>query len=338
NFNTSKLKNIGLIPNVAHEITLSNNKTIHAKPFRIPLKHKERVHALINDLLRDGIIQKSNSKYSSPTFLIVKKNGDIRLVIDYRELNKLTCVTHYIFPKIWDILVQLKGSLIFSKVDLKSGYYQIAVAKESIKYTAFLIENDKYEWLRMPFKLTNAPKTFQKVMDNLFSHLEFVKVYLDDIIVHSKTLEIHEKHFEEVLNIINNNNIKININKSEFFVDKIKFLGHEILSERISADKGHLEKFEIKTPKNKKGIQRILGFLIYFKIFIHNFSKKTLFMTDLLKKDSKTIWKNSHAERLEMLIDEIRRSPILICPDMDKDFQLETDASDRAIGAVLKQN
>ncbi|KAG0435690.1 Transposon Tf2-9 polyprotein, partial [Dictyocoela muelleri] len=336
--NATEIKNIGLIPNVKHDIVLNKNEIIQCKPFRIPFKYKEKMYSHIKDLLMDKIIKKSNSNFSSPAFPIIKKNGEIRLIIDYRKLNQATQEDYYLFPKVWDILFQLRGSTVFSKLDLKSGYYQIALNPRCTQYTAFIIENEKYEWIRMPFGLSNAPKTFQKAMDMLFSSLTYVKVYLDDIIIHSENIGKHEQHLENVLSIINNNNIKINIEKSEFFVDKIRFLGHKISNLGISADRSHLEKFTLRTPKNKKGIQRILGFLTYFKTFIRNFSTKTLFLTDLLKKEAKIKWTSRHEKLLQEIFDEIKNSPILTYPDINSEFNLETDASDRAIGSVLKQN
>ncbi|KAG0435916.1 Transposon Ty3-I Gag-Pol polyprotein [Dictyocoela muelleri] len=224
NINANSVSNVGLIPRIEHRIVLTEDKQVKMKPFRIPLRIKQKTFTLINSLIKDNIIRPSTSTFSSAAFPLLKRNGDIRLVIDYRQLNKITQPEHYIFPQIWDLLVQLRGSRIFSKIDLKSGYYQIAMNPSSQKYTAFVIENQKYEWLRMPFGLTNAPKTFQKAMDEIFSEFSFVKVYLDDIIIHSADNRAHEKHLETVLSTINKNNIKINISKCEFYKTKITFL------------------------------------------------------------------------------------------------------------------
>ncbi|KAG0419796.1 Transposon Ty3-I Gag-Pol polyprotein [Dictyocoela roeselum] len=170
---------------------------------------------------------------------------------------------------------------------MKAGYYQIALEPDSKKYTAFWVENNKYEWNRMPFGLTNAPKIFQRAMDKLFCDIPFVKMYLDDIFVHSNSEEEHHQHLEIVLKIINKNNLKINTEKSEFYRTEIYFLGQLVSSQSIRPDCRSLESFKIGRPKTKKHIQRILGFLNYFRIFIPNFSVRTAFLSDLIKNNEK---------------------------------------------------
>ncbi|KAG0439135.1 Transposon Tf2-9 polyprotein, partial [Dictyocoela muelleri] len=336
--NDALVSNVGLIPETEHKIELTEEKPISMKAFRIPLRIKEKTLSLINTLIKDEIIRPSTSKFSSAAFPILKKNGDVRLVVDYRQLNKITKPDHYIFPQIWDLLIQLKGSKVFSKIDLKSGYYQIKMHEKSQKYTAFVIENQKYEWRRMPFGLTNAPKTFQKAMDRFFGHLDFVKVYLDDIIIHSSTTEAHENHLITVMSILNENNIKININKCEFFKEKVIFLGHQISETGIGINESLVKNFLFKKPKNKRGIQKLLGFLNYFKSFIKEFSKKTLFLTDMLRSKQINIhWNPEHTNMYIEILRELLIAPVLTYPDPDQEFILETDASDRAIGAVLKQ-
>ncbi|KAG0425486.1 Transposon Ty3-I Gag-Pol polyprotein, partial [Dictyocoela muelleri] len=144
-FNTENIDNVGLIPNIQHEIELNKPKIIAMKPYRISPIMKERLKSEIEKLIRDKIIQRSYSEYASSAFPILKKNGEIRLVIDFRKLNRITKGDEYIFKKICDILVQLKGFTIYSKLDLKAGYYQITLEKENRKFTAFWIENIKYE-------------------------------------------------------------------------------------------------------------------------------------------------------------------------------------------------
>ncbi|KAG0442034.1 Transposon Ty3-G Gag-Pol polyprotein [Dictyocoela muelleri] len=182
---------------------------------------------------------------------------------------------------------------------MKSGYYQIALKPDSKKYTALWIENTKYEWNRMPFGLTNAPKTFQRAMDKLFGDLSFVKVYLDDIVVHSCSEEEHHHHLEIVMNIINENFLKINLEKSEFYKEEIYFLGHLISCKGIRPDCRTLESFKIGKPKTKKHIQRILGFLNYFRCFIPNFSAKTTFLSELIKKEEKIKWKDEYNDKID---------------------------------------
>ncbi|KAG0440785.1 Retrovirus-related Pol polyprotein from transposon [Dictyocoela muelleri] len=155
--------------------------------------------------------------YCSPAFPILKRNGRVRLVIDYRKLNEITLKTNYIFPTITEILTQLHNSTVFSKIDLNLGYYQIPLDEKSIQYTAFGINNKRYEFLRMPFGLSNAPRTFQRAMNELLNHLPYVKVYIDDILIHSEDEEKHCDHINEVLKLLHENGLSINFDKCKFF-------------------------------------------------------------------------------------------------------------------------
>ncbi|KAG0438776.1 Retrovirus-related Pol polyprotein from transposon 17.6 [Dictyocoela muelleri] len=155
--------------------------------------------------------------------------------------------------------MQLHNSVIFSKIDLNLGYYQIPMAEESIKYTAFSFNNKRYDFMRMPFGLSNAPCTFQRAMDSLLGNLKFGKVYLDDIIIDSEYESRHLQHLEEVLNLMQINNISINYEKCEFFKKEVSFLGHTISVDGIKANLDRLEPLKNIKPRNKKHIQRIVG-------------------------------------------------------------------------------
>ncbi|KAG0435662.1 Retrovirus-related Pol polyprotein from transposon [Dictyocoela muelleri] len=227
---------------------------------------------------------------------------------------------------------------IFSKIDLKLGYYQVSMDKESIKYTAFSVENKRFEWLRMPFGLTNAPKTFQKIMDKLFEEIRFAIPYLDDIIIFSKSHEEHITHIMKVLKILNDNNIKLNLEKCEFMKDKISFLGHNITREGILPIFQKIPMNITKTPKRTRDLRRILGILNYYREFINNFSEKTLFISDKIASKEKVQWTEKDKTELKSILEEIEKADALNFPDLENPFSLYTDASDRAIGAFLKQD
>ena len=226
----------GNIPGIEHNIKLTSTKPINCKSYPVPQAIKKLVQNIITDLLNKGIIIKSYSPYSSPAFTVGKKNGDRRLVIDYRRLNNITITDQFPIPRIDELLLDLHGSYIFSQIDLNSGFYQINVAKEDQEKTAFCIMNGLYQFTKMPFGATNAPRSFQRAMKYLFGDLQYVKVYLDDLLIHSESLDEHFTHLKEIFDRINNNNISINFNKSNFIVKEVKYLGCIVNQKGIMPD------------------------------------------------------------------------------------------------------
>ena len=216
----------GLIKNAEHEIEL--HKAFHPKikNYTVPLGLKNNVNEHLKKLLETKIIKRSNAYNTSPTFVILKKNKDLRLVTDFRELNQCTIKKSYPIPKISNLLNQLNNKKIFSQIDLKAGYYQIQI-KESDKHkTAFSINNETYEYNRMAFGLTNAPFYFQKTLNKiLYNYNKNILVYLDDILIFSENIEEHYRHIKEICNKLYENDININFEKSSFFKEEIKYLG-----------------------------------------------------------------------------------------------------------------
>ena len=182
-----------------HRIKLKADEIVSMRPYTVPFRLIPTLKEEINRLLDQKITSPSNSSFASPAFIIPKKNGKLRMVIDYRKLNSITEKESYPLPRIRDILSELHGSKFFTQIDLNSGYHQISVAEESREKTAFVLPFGHHEFNRLPFGATNAPRTFQMAMNRVFSNLSFVKVYLDDILVHSDTLENHYDHVRETL-------------------------------------------------------------------------------------------------------------------------------------------
>lgn len=309
------------------------------KPYSIPLKLIEETKREIERLIELKVIRKSYSSYCSPAFTIPKSNGKLRLVVDYRILNEKTIPMMYPFPNIQDYLNQLHGSKIFSTIDMNCGYYQIKMKESDIHKTAFSILNNQYEFTRMPFGLKGAPFTFQRSIQNVLGHLPYVKVFIDDILIHSNTVELHETHVTNVLKILKNQNISINFNKSEFYKKEVKYLGHVISTSGIRPDITKLPHYKLlKSPKTKKQLQKILGYFNWFRNFIPNMSKITAPLTNKLQKDNKFIWTVEDTKKLDILFKELEKHTELTFPDPNKNFQLFTDASETGTGAILKQD
>ncbi|KAG0438621.1 Transposon Ty3-I Gag-Pol polyprotein [Dictyocoela muelleri] len=173
--------------------------------------------------MKNKIIEEKNSEIISSAFVIKKRNGKIRLVVDYRNLNSITRKTHQITLKIYEILAKLNGSKNFTSIDLNQGYYQIKMEDKDVYKTGFKIINRKFVFLKMPFGLCNAPSTFQSAMNKIFSGFENVIIYIDDILIFTKNKEEHYNTLKAVLNIIKDNKMSINFEKSIFCVEKINF-------------------------------------------------------------------------------------------------------------------
>ncbi|KAG0420227.1 Retrovirus-related Pol polyprotein from transposon 17.6 [Dictyocoela roeselum] len=242
------------------------------------------------------------------------------------------------FPKIMDCLSNLFGSTTFSQLDLNSGYYQIPLENNSIKYTAFTLCNNHYEFTKMPFGLMNAPMTFQKCMHGIFSELKFVEIYLDDILVHSKNEEEHLGHLEEVLKTLKQNNISLNFEKSKFLVQEVSYLGHVISKQGIKPSTEKLDKISEIKIKRKRDVQTILGIINWYRPFIANITEKCLFLTRKLRGNKNVQWTNEDSENLNTILNEIKARPVLTYPNINEPFDLFTDASEYAKGAILKQN
>ncbi|KAG0420565.1 Transposon Tf2-6 polyprotein [Dictyocoela roeselum] len=335
-----KTKNpkLGHISTFEHEIELAYEFTPKFKEYSVPLAIKKDVENHLKELEDAKIIIKCDSKMTSPAFVIKKKNGNIRLVIDYRELNKATKPIYVSFPKITDILHDLKDSTIFSTLDLNQGYYQIPIRKQDIEKTSFRICGNTYAFNRMPFGLTNAPRTFTKAMKSILDDMNYVKVYMDDILIHSKDSNEHYDHVKTVLNKLLSAGASINFEKSVFNVSEIRFLGHIISKDGVKADITNLKDFEMAAPNTKKKLQKILGYINWFRPFIKDFATLASSLYSKLKgKEEKFIWTEDDNAKLKEIIKRIKNNQILYHPDLNEEFCLEVDASRLGLGATLYQ-
>ncbi|KAG0437535.1 Retrovirus-related Pol polyprotein from transposon 17.6 [Dictyocoela muelleri] len=331
---------IGKCISDSHQINLSDQPIIFKKQYPVPFALREKAKSNLKELVEKKIIRKSNSYFSSPAFFIRKKNGELRLVVDYTNLNKVTVKETFPCPNLQECLIDLSNSNIFSSIDLNMGYHQIPMHKDSIKFTSFIILNEQYEYLRMPFGLTNAPRTFQRIIQRLLSEFNFVKVYLDDILIHSKNKEDHSKHVLKVCERLKQEGLTINLEKSDFMKYKIEYLGHYVTPQGYFPRIDKLELYKKNNiPKTKRQLQKLLGILNWFRPFIVNLSLKILFLTDKLKGNStKIVWINDDSEKLNSIWKEIANAPKLSYPDFGKIFYVESDASERGIGSVVYQD
>lgn len=330
---------VGKIESHVHEINLKSDNYISKRLYPLLFKLLEATKLEISRLLKLEIIKPSCSRFASPAFPLVKKNGEIRLVVDYRDLNKISHIDPYPLPSIQDTMLKLHGSSIFRQLDMNNGYYQIRVAEKDVGKTAFILPFGHYEFLRMPFGLTNAPRTFQKAMNHLLGEFDFVKIFLDDVLVHSSNESDHIKHLNLVLDVIERNGVGINFGKSSFFNTQVEYLGHKISKDGIKADVTKIEKIELlnRKPNSMKELRRIIGVINWFRPYVPNLSTNIASITDKTKTGELKKWSEVDSQILKNVIEEIKSNNILQFPYFDQQFELWVDASDRGIGSILKQ-
>ncbi|GJP73421.1 hypothetical protein CLOP_g4136 [Closterium sp. NIES-67] len=305
------------------------SKPTFRAPYRLSPTELTDMKKQIEYLLAKGLIRPSTSPYGAPVLFTPKPDGSLRMCIDYRALNKQTIKNKYPIPRIDDLLDQLRGATVFSKLDLRSGYWQIRMADNSIYKTAFRTRYGSYEYLVMPFGLTNAPATFQAEMNHILRPLldECVVVYLNDILIYSRDMKQHVEHLRRAFKILRRERFYVKLSKSEFALEKVQFLGHMVSAQGVHVD-----------PKKIEALQQFLGFANYYNRFVPQYAKLAAPLTNLLKKNTPYKWETKHQEAVEQLKQALTSAPVLILPDLERDYVIEADASDQAVGAVLMQD
>jgi hypothetical protein len=262
------------------------------------------------------------------------------LCVDYHPLNAFTIKNKYPLPRIDILLNQLEGAQVFSKIDLCSGYHQIKIRAEDIPKTAFTTRYGLFEYLVMSFGLTNAPTHFMYLMNSVFM-LEldkFVVLFIDDILIYSRSMEEYEEHLRIVLQWLQEHQLYAKFIKCEFWIKEVPFLGHVVSPEQIVVDPGKVKEVsEWKPPTVVFEVRSFLGLAGYYRWFIPNFSKITKPITELLKKGNKYLWSEACDEAFKHLKKLLTTSPVLAQADTTKLFDVYCDASGTGLGGVLMQ-
>jgi transposase InsO family protein len=308
-----------------------------------PLSREEQgqLDDFLEENLRTGRIRPSKSPMASPVFFIKKKDGSLRLVQDYRVLNNVTIKNRYPLPLISELIGQLHDARFFTKLDVRWGYNNIRIKEGDEWKAAFRTNRGLFEPLVMFFGLTNSPATFQTMMDDIFRDLiarGVVCVYLDDILIYTRTLEEHRKIVSEVLKRLKKHKLFLKPEKCEFERTQIEYLGLIVGQGRAEMDPVKVAGVkEWPTPTCKKEVQAFLGFINFYRRFVKDFSHHARPLFDLTKKEGGWRWEKEQREAFEKLKKIITSTPVLIFPDEGRPFRLEADSSDFATGAVLSQ-
>lgn len=309
--------------------------------YRLSQGETTEVNKQVADLLAKGFIEPSNSPFGAPVLFVQKKDGTLRMCLDFRALNKLTVKRNYPMPNIQDLFDQLEGAKVFSSLDLQSGYYQIPITKEDQEKTAFITPKGQYQFKVLCFGLTNAPASFQATMSKIFKKQlgKTVLVYLDDILVFSKTPEEHLAHLREVLGVLREHEFKAKLPKCDFNKSELKFLGHIVGRHgvRVDEDKVKVVK-DWATPTNLKQLRSFLGLANYFRRFIQGYSSLVAPLMALTGTKVPFVWTPECQAAFEGVKVALTSAPVLALPRFDLPFEVWSDASIYGTGAVLLQD
>ena len=324
-----------------HKIELEPGaKPLAMGPYRMAPPELEELRRQLKELLDAGFIQPSKAPYGAPILFQKKHNGSLRMCIDYRALNKVTVKNKYLIPLIAHLFDQLGRARYFTKLNLRSGYYQVMIVEGDEPKTTCVTRYGSYEFLVMPFGLTNAPATLCTLMNKIFHPFldKFVVVYLDDIVIYSNTLEEHVDHLRKVFRLFRHNELYVKKEKCSFALGEVGILGHRIKDGKLMMDESKIKAIQEWDPPTKvPQLRSFLGLVNYYRRFIKGYSARAAPLTDLLKKSKAWTWDERCQQAFEDLKKAITEEPVLALPDHTKVFEVHTNASDFAIGGVLMQ-
>lgn len=341
---------------VQAEIKTTTSDPIYSKSYPYPAAMRDEVDRQINELLSEGIIRPSKSPYNSPIWVVSKKpkptgEKQYRLVVDYKRLNAVTVPDTYPIPDINATLASLGNAKFFTTIDLTSGFHQIPMKSSDIPKTAFSTMNGKFEFLRLPFGLKNAPAIFQRMIDDVLKEYIGKKcyVYIDDIIVFGRNEEEHLANVDTIFRRLEEANLKVNIEKTHFMQTEVEFLGYIVSADGIKPDQKKVKAIEnLLPPSNLKELKGFLGMTSYYRRFIRDYAKIAKPLTNLTRGENAQV-KASQSKKVQITLHNeallafnklktlLTTAEILTFPDFEKHFNLTTDASNYAIGAVLSQ-
>ncbi|KAF8053493.1 hypothetical protein N665_1411s0024 [Sinapis alba] len=308
--------------------------------YRVNPEEAKELEKQLQDLMDKGYIRESLSPCAVPVLLVPKKDGTWRMCVDCRAINNITIKYRHPIPRLDDMLDELSGATIFSKIDLKSGYHQVRMKEGDEWKTAFKTKRGLYEWLVMQFGLRNAPSTFMRLMNHVLRAYicKFVVVYFDDILIYSTSLEGHLEHLEKVLETLRHEHLYANLKKCTFCTDQLVFLGFVVSSQGLKVDEQKIKAVQDwPTPTTIGHVRSFHGLASFFRRFVKDFSTLAAPLTSVIKKDVAFKWGTEQEEGFQKLKDSLTNAPVLVLPNFDKTFEIQCNASGTGIGAVLTQ-
>jgi len=309
--------------------------------YRLSYEEEAECRRQIEDGLKHGFIRPSNSPWGSPVLFVKKKDGNLRMCIDFRAVNQLTIKRRTALPRMDELLDRMTGARYYTAIDLRSAYNQLRMDEASIPMTAFKTKWGLFEYTVLSFGLCNAPASFQALMTDIFrAYLDqWMVLFIDDLLAWDQDLEEHAKHVEIILQTLRKHRLYIKESKCEWFKPEVEFLGHRVSREGVKVDEKKITAVTAwPAPGNVAELRSFLGMAGYYRHFVRRFAHSAAPLTDLLKKDRPWTWGPIEEEGFEELKHKLTTAPVLAFPDPTKPFTVTCDASSRAIGAVLSQD
>jgi transposase InsO family protein len=313
---------------------------ISQAPYHASPAGRRIIDETLAELIAEDVIEESDSPWASPAILVHQKGKD-RFCIDFRKVNEVTKADQYPIPRIDDILSQFSGKTYFTTFDANKGFHQIEIDPKDREKTAFRTHRGLHQYKRMPFGLKSGPGIFQRLMDKILGRYKWqiALVYIDDIIIYSKSFDDHLRDVETILSLVGKSGITLSPKKCHLGYQSLTALGHTISNLGIGTADGTVRAVtEFPKPSNKKELQRFLGLCVYYRRFVKDFSKIALPLYHLTKEDAKYIWDDPCETAFRTLKEKLTTAPTLAHPDYERPFLLYTDASNTGLGAVLAQN
>lgn len=329
------------VPQIKVKIHINPNvRPVIQKYRRVPLAVESKIEEKVKELLQVGIIERLEgpTEWLSPVIPIIKKDGNIRFVIDMIMANQAVERNYYPLPSADTLLSTIGGSVKFSKIDFSNAYFHLELEVGSRNITAFITKSGAYRFTRLMMGIKSAPEEFAKAMDLILAGLQGIHIYMDDILVTGKTSDEHDRNLKELLERLKQNNVKISETKSEFGVTEVEFLGHVVTPEGLKPTLDKIETLRrFKPPCSKEEVKSFLGFLTYLSKFIKDLSSLTYPLRKLLKKNEPFLWDEIAQKCFESLKEAITSEAHLVFFDPARKTRLLTDASPVGLGAILMQ-
>lgn len=340
-WNQRRVKTLGCTSKVQHVVDTGNHRPIKQRYYPVSPYIQKILNAELDEMLTEGIVVPSKSAWASPVVLVKKPDGSHRFCVDYRQVNNVTKRDAYPLPYISSILDRLRDAKFLSSLDIKSAYWQVPVEETSQEKTAFTVPGrGLFQFTRMPFGLHNSPATWQRLIDNVLgAELEpHVFVYLDDVVIVTSDFSEHLRVLEEVFERLAGANLSLNWDKCQFCRPELRFLGYVVNEAGLLVDPEKVESIRsYPTPTTVKQVRQFVGLASWYRRFVEKFSTIISPLTALLKKGCKFKWGEEQEQAMQYLKERLVSAPILSCPDFEKHFYLQTDASNTGLGAVLYQ-